>query len=224
MWVVLCGTCLWVLVYIALLRSCKFQTTESISHFMALLHSFIACRGIELFLLSSPIIDLSAFGELNTHGQNMAVQFSLSYFVFETAYCVWSHDEGWVMMLHHFVSLLALSTGHWLGASGYEICLLIWSAEFTNPLLQVRWFARSHNLHTTVWAKINEAVFVVLFIFFRGVFGCTFSYHVYLSTNKTHYVMQYFAYTFQLVNFLFLGQVMLLIRKRLCGSVKPATS
>ena len=184
---------------------------------MALIHSFIVCRFSEVFFLTLPILDVNAFGESTTQVQNNILCFSLSYFIFETAYCMWSHDEGWVMMSHHFVSLLALSTGYLLGESGYEICLLIWSSEFTNPFLQVRWFARSHNLHTTLLAKINEAVFVLMFLFFRGVFGCVFTYCVYLSAHKSHVVMRYFAYSFQVVNFLFLGQIVLFIRKRLCG-------
>merc|ERR1719450_1575650 len=73
------------------------------------------------------------FGQDTTPFQKNLLRFSISYFVFETLYCLYTQTEDFVMMLHHFVSLTSLLWCYRLNASGYEVCLLIWCAEFTNP-------------------------------------------------------------------------------------------
>merc|ERR1712183_1266475 len=154
------------------------------------------------------------FGVTTSPAQNNIIAFSLSYFVFETSYCLIAQTEDIAMLLHHFVSLSALTWSRGLGTSGYEVCLLIWSAEFTNPFLQLRWFLRSVNYHSTLVGRVNEVLFVVLFVALRGGFGMVYTYRLY-EQNKTEFVLRYFGYAFQLVNFLFLYQVGRMVYRKL---------
>merc|ERR1711962_863863 len=142
MWAVLLGIIGWVLAYIIVVKSNKVQSVEAASRILASVHSFIASRSVEWFLLSYPFV-FKEFGAPTTTAETSIVTFSISYFIFETVYCLYAQTEDGVMMLHHFVSLSALLWSRCIATSSYEVCLLIWSAEFTNPFLQMGWFLRT---------------------------------------------------------------------------------
>lgn len=207
----------WVFLYLCLRATRIFATSEGISRVIAFLHSFAVCRYIELFILGSPLV-LKDFGLATTTEESISLQFSISYFIFELVYCLYTRDEDLTMMIHHFVSLTGFLWCYNLGASGYEVCYATWLAEFTNPFLQARWYFRSKELHTTRIAQINEGLFVLLFIFFRGVVGPMYTYRIYASAGYTDAIMRYLGYALQSVSFLFLFQIFGLIKKRLFGS------
>ena len=214
----------WTTLYLLLLKTSTTITKEAGSRLLALLHSFTICRLIEIFILwpqqQQQPFAFAEFGQPSTEIQNAVLVFSISYFVFETAYCVFSRTEDAVMMLHHVVSVSALGWSYHSGRSGYEVCLLIWCAEFTNPFLQLRVFLRSRGMHASVVGVLNEGVFVVLFVLMRGFFGVHYTWHVYKTAEKTGYVMRCFGYAFQIVNFMFLVQIGKLVKRRLCPTKK----
>lgn len=205
----------WVSVFVCFLNLNKHRSAEWNSRMVAFLHAFLACRNIEMNMIKLPFT-FEEFGEASTSFQNNAIAFSIAYFIFETCYCLYAQTEDYVMMLHHFISLTGLIWGYQLKVCGYEVCLLLWVAEFTNPILQIRWFLRESGYQKKWYAKVNEFLFVVIFVFFRGVFGFRFSYQV-IRSAKLLPVMRYFALAFQVVNCLFLYQISLFAKKRLYG-------
>ena len=212
MWNIIIGSCGWTLTYLFLLKTINIQSKEAISRVLAFLHSFIASRCVEMFVLSYPF-QFQEFGQTTGNAETRIIEFSVAYFLFETVYCLYSQTEDWIMMLHHFVSLSALTWCLWICSGGYECCLIIWSAEFTNPVLQARWFLRSWGWQGTLLGRVNEVLFVVLFFAMRGGFGMVYTYHLY-KENRTEVVLKHFGYVFQLVNFLFLYQVGRLVLRR----------
>ena len=66
--------------------------------------------------------------------------------------------ENFVMVMHHFFIMGILSASLYLERYGYACVLILFASEITNPMLQVRWFLRSKELHHTTFA-----LFVILF-------------------------------------------------------------
>merc|ERR1712179_264769 len=117
-------------------------------------------------------------------------------------------------------SLTAIMWSYYIQGSGYEVCLLLWCAEFTNPFLQLRWCLRCYGYHQSLLGKLNEFLFACVFVAMRGGFGLVYTYQVYLSATKTDFIMRCFGYSFQVVNFLFLIQIWGLAKKRVFGESK----
>ena len=212
----------WATLYACLLRFNKSCTAEWNSRMIAFLHAFLISRSIEIFMLQFPFV-FEEFGKENTSFHNNVLTFSISYFIFETCWCLYMQTEEMVMMLHHIVSLTGLLWCYQLNVCGYEVCLLIWCSEFTNPCLQTRWFLRTKEWHRALVAQINEFLFVCFFVLMRGVFGLCFIYQV-INAKNLLMVMRGFGFAFQFVNCLFLYQIAMFAKKRLFGrySTTPA--
>jgi hypothetical protein len=103
--------------------------------------------------------------------QNFTVSNSLGYFVFDMVWCLYFQTEGLTMIVHHMVSLLALSTLLYKGCSATEGIAGIGGMEITNPLLQIRWFLRTTGRKETWYYTLVEVLFMSLFFFVRVVYG-----------------------------------------------------
>ena len=100
-----------------------------------------------------------------------------------------SHNEahfssGTVMLLHHMLSIAGLTTCVALNWWGTEMVTTIFGAEFTNPLLQLRWFLRETGNYHTFLGDCVDFAFMFLFGFFRIFLGTMLLYNYFqLSTT-----------------------------------------
>lgn len=203
----------WSAIYTLLVRVFnKTCSAEWNSRIVAFIHAFLVARYVE-FGMYNERSEFLGVGLPNTVQQTYVCCFCLSYFIFETSWCLYMQTEGLVMLAHHVVSLFTISTCLFLNSSGYEASLMIWAAEFTNPLLQMRWFLRTKELHKTLFAKLNEMVFVILFIFMRLFYGSHLFYRCMVSKNIKP-VPRAGSFVFHVVNLAFVYQVGTLVRRR----------
>ena len=64
MWNVLIGVVVWSLTYLLLLKSKRFNNKETVSRVLAVLHSFLASRCVEIFVLDFPF-HFRKFGQVS---------------------------------------------------------------------------------------------------------------------------------------------------------------
>ncbi len=119
---------------------------------------------------------LISAGTKNTPLQITAMVFSLGYFIFDMAWCVYFRTEGLVMLAHHTMSILGILLTLWLGESGIESCAVLFGSEITNPLLQTRWFLKHSGRYDSFLGDVVDVLFVLLFVFMRIFVGGTMLY------------------------------------------------
>lgn len=83
------------------------------------------------------------------------------------------------MLLHHTLSIIGLSVTFVVKLYGTEIVTTIFGAEFTNPLLQTRWFLKETNNYNTMLGDIIDISFMVLFGVLRIGIGTVLLYRHY---------------------------------------------
>ena len=71
------------------------------------------------------------------------------------------------MFVHHALSIFGTFLVLFRGMNGTEMMATIFGAEFTNPLLQLRWFLRESGQGKSKLATIIDLLFVGLFTFLR---------------------------------------------------------
>ena len=108
-----------------------------------------------------------ALGEKNTSQQTLCIVVTLGYFLFDFIWCIYMGTEGIDMLLHHVTSICGLTLSLYLESSGSELIATIFGSEVSNPSLQVRWFLRETGYYQTPIAKLNDVVFILLFLFIR---------------------------------------------------------
>lgn len=82
--------------------------------------------------------------------------------------------EGIVMLVHHMLSLYGFFHGILVNLYGCELIAVLGASEFTNPILQWRWFLKQRGLYTGKLAVLIDFSFVVLFYLARVVLGGAF--------------------------------------------------
>lgn len=103
--------------------------------------------------------------------QKFTLSNSLGYFIFDMVWCLYYQTEGMTMIIHHFVSLMALIVLLVKGVSATEGISGIGGMEITNPLLQIRWFLRTTGKKETWYYTVVEVLFMLLFFFVRVFYG-----------------------------------------------------
>ncbi|KAJ3591005.1 hypothetical protein NHX12_008952 [Muraenolepis orangiensis] len=127
-------------------------------------------------------------GTQNTPLQIAAMVLSLSYFIFDMAWCVYFRTEGTVMLAHHTLSILGITLTLWLGESGVESCAVLFGSEITNPLLQARWFLRRAGRYETALGEAVDLAFVLLFVTMRVFVGGAMLYCELISPRPRFFV------------------------------------
>lgn len=157
-----------------------------------------------------------AFGGPNTPLHVLIGTITLGYFVFDFVWCVCHRTEGLDMLFHHCISILSivfvLGTGH----SGPELMATIFGSEISNPFLQMRWFMRETGRYQTVLAKVNDAIFMVLFIFVRLGPGSFLCYGA-LTSAKPSIVIKTGGLALYLVGWIWAFLILRFARKRFFG-------
>ena len=116
----------------------------------------------------------SHVGMPSTNLHNMIMVISLGYFLFDFLWSLYMKSESNIMLAHHLVSILGLTYCLCTGRAGSELTAVMGASEFTNPLLQLRWFLKESGLYKGRMAKIVDLVFVCSFWFCRLGVGTVF--------------------------------------------------
>lgn len=96
---------------------------------------------------------------------------SFGYFLFDLLWCLYMKTEGLVMLTHHVLSILGLMYVMRYNIYGCESTAILGASEFTNPLLQLRWFLKQSKKYSGDVALIIDWSFVVFFFGARVVVG-----------------------------------------------------
>lgn len=99
---------------------------------------------------------------------------SFGYFLFDLVWCLYMKTEGPVMLAHHILSLYGFFHGLLYNLYGCELIAVLGASEFTNPILQYRWFLKQKGHYTGNLAKLIDFGFVLLFFLARVVVGSAF--------------------------------------------------
>ena len=78
------------------------------------------------------------------------------------------------MIMHHMVSLVGLSASFYRHTYGREMVAMIFGTEFTNPLLQLRWFLKETGNYNTWFSEFNDLIFMCVFTYLRVGLGTVF--------------------------------------------------
>jgi hypothetical protein len=99
---------------------------------------------------------------------------SFGYFLFDLIWCLYMKTEGIVMLAHHILSLYGFFHGLLFNLYGCELIAVLGASEFTNPILQYRWFLKQKGQYTGNLAVLIDFGFVLLFFAARVVVGSAF--------------------------------------------------
>ncbi|KAK2573863.1 TLC domain-containing protein 5 [Acropora cervicornis] len=127
---------------------------------------------------------LEFMGDANTPFQSLIAAISLGYFVFDFLWCLYMGTEGIVMLFHHVISISGIAFVQFNGYSGPELIATILGTEISNPFLQLRWFMRETKNYETFLAKMNDIIFMAMFIGWRIGPGSLLWYQTVLVSSK----------------------------------------
>lgn len=96
---------------------------------------------------------------------------SLGYFTFDFVWCVYMQTEQLLMIIHHLLSVLGFVYVLWFDVYGCEITSILGASEYTNPLLQLRWFWKRTGKYSGNTEIFIDWTFFVLFVCARVLVG-----------------------------------------------------
>lgn len=159
-------------------------------------------------------------GEANTPFQSFIAVFTLGYFIFDFLWCLYMGTEGLDMLFHHVISLSGIAYIYFDGFSGPELVGTILGTEISNPFLQLRWFMRETRNYNTLWAKLNDIIFMTLFIVWRLGPGSLLWYRTVLVSPKPKLFVRIGGTGLYLVSWVWVVLILRFARKRFFGKKK----
>jgi hypothetical protein len=117
---------------------CRVVTVIHASVCVAISFAILMTEGKSPFLHENQILD-------STHGMLILFCISVSYFIFDLYWCCSHSSEGLVMYIHHICAILGYGIGIVKAKYGLAMIAAVFGTEFTNPLLQLRWFLRTNR-------------------------------------------------------------------------------
>lgn len=172
---------LWWLLYTHISLKWK-RTAEYNSHVVAGIHAVIVTALAYACLIQGPN-PLTNPGEPNTGRQDVTMVLSLGYFIYDFCWCIYHKTEPPIMIVHHILSIVSIGLILFKRVSGAEAVAGIGSMECTNPLLQSRWFLRTHGYNRTLIHTCVEISFILCFVIMRLGYGTALTYFVVSSNN-----------------------------------------
>ena len=117
------------------------------------------------------------------------------------------------MLAHHVVSLLGLAYGLYQGRYGSELTAVMGASEFTNPLLQLRWFMKETGHYSGKKAALIDYLFVSLFWAARLGAGSVFHYMCQTSP-KLNLVAKAGGHAFYIISLVFGVQLLMFFYRK----------
>lgn len=172
---------------------------------------------VALLCLSSACLfgpwPFSYIGEPNTHLHNMIAVISLGYFLFDFSWCVCMKTEGPVMLAHHVVSIVGMVYMLYQDRFGSEVTAVVGASEFTNPLLQLRWFMKTSGRYSGKIAVVIDWAFVFFFCVARLGVGSAFHY-VCQTSPKLDLFVKAGGQAFYIISWIFGIQLLVYIHRK----------
>lgn len=156
---------------------------------------------------------LVAMGDVNSPFHTFIATFTLGYFIFDFLWCFYMGTEGIDMLLHHMVSICSLVYILFDGYSGPELVAVVLGTEISNPFLQIRWFMRETGQYQTLAAKLNDAIFMSMFIGWRLGPGSLLCYRT-LSSPKPKFFVKLGGASLYLISWVWVFYILKFARKR----------
>lgn len=160
-------------------------------------------------------------GQLNTELHTDTVVLSLGYFLFDFAWCVRMQTEGWVMLLHHVVSVFGFGYVLYSGRYGCEITCVLGASELTNPLLQLRWFLKHSDMYSGVVERAVDWTFACLFCSIRLGAGSMFFFTFFFSPHVDT-IARLGGTGFYVISIVFSFQIALYVYHKYCNKKSKA--
>lgn len=199
-------TLLWYKLYCAIVN--KYNPGEEFtSRVVAALHALVAIFLAFICIYQGPD-PLDSPGEENTVLQVLTMAVSLGYFVYDLWWCLKNQTEPAIILVHHIASIMAIYIVMVCGKSGAEAVGGLFSLEFTNPILQARWFLRTYGYNGTPLHTMVEVIFITLFLIMRLGYGTKLTYAVVTCENVMILlkICTLLLYIISLVFIYFIGQ------------------
>ncbi|KAG8305854.1 hypothetical protein J6590_060209 [Homalodisca vitripennis] len=155
-------------------------------------------------------------GERNTLLQDITLEISLGYFLYDLGWSLYHQTEPAIMILHHVVSVISIGTVLFTRTSGGEAVAGILSLEMTNPLLQMRWFLRTAGYNNTLAHTIVELLFVAMFLVMRLGLGSAITYCV-VTSPKPRRDVKFCTLSLYLISLAFIFYIFQFIRRKYIG-------
>ena len=86
------------------------------------------------------------------------------------------------MVAHHIITIAFFTLTLYLNESGTEVCAILFLAELSTPLLQLRYFLRYHN-YSHLSILLVDIVFGIIFSSARLIFGSYLVYYGFKEPN-----------------------------------------
>ena len=213
-WYVLLSVVVWTALYYIVLSSNPKRSELWNCRILAMMHSLMVTKLIEISLLveGNPFCNI---GERNSDLQNLAMVFSGGYFLFDLAWCILKGNEGFMILLHHVVSVLSLTGGLYLDHSGAEICTTLWGSELTNPFLQIRWFLREVKMYDSSFGAFNDLTFFSIFALSRIGIGTGLAVLFYYA-KKTIMTIKVAGFLFYGISVVWMLQICKYVKYKYC--------
>lgn len=138
---------------------------------------------------------------------------SSGYFLFDMVWCLYKNTEGIVMLLHHAFSLYGFLHVFIFNVYGCEVIAILGSSEFTNPILQTRWFMKQTGYYDGFWAKFIDFSFVFFFITARIIAGLVLLVWLCLSPRMS-FIAKIGGWNMYTVSVVFSVHLLLFIRRK----------
>ena len=174
---------LWTVMYFIVHAFNNTQTPEWNCRIVTLFHGILVtflCF-YSAFVLGPWPFDYIA--QKNTPFHNQIMIISLGYFIFDFFWCLFIGTETIVMKAHHAVSIFSFVYALYYNVCGSEITAVIGASEFTNPLLQLRWFVKQKGRLHGCLAVLLDFSLLVAFWSARLIVGTAFHLKVQLSPD-----------------------------------------
>ena len=203
---------LWFILYLALKLIFKNKSSEWCNRIVTLVHSLVVCRLVEYSIWTdNPLYHV---GGPNTQHEENSLVFSCSYFIFDTAWCLYMGSEGPLMIVHHLIGVFMLPLSLISNSSAAEIVLALWGGELTNPFLQYRYYLKFYNKENGRIAFLNNLAFAVAFVFIRVGFFTVLCFYFVTSPN-TSIIIKLFGVAFYLVGLAWSYKIIGFVKRKL---------
>lgn len=135
--------------------------------------------------------------------QAFLIVFSLGYFMEDLLWCLYYQSESNLMVAHHVYSCVALLRILRGQKSGGQTTCTLGVLEITNPLLQARWFVRSHGMRDSVLFIAVEITFIVTFFIVRIVIGSVVCFLI-ITTPDNDWEYKFLSTVIYIISWMFM--------------------
>lgn len=96
----------------------------------------------------------------------MILSHSMGYFAFDIIWC-FRYNEPLIIKFHHVVTCFGLFYYSFKLSHQHMTVYALGLLEFTNPLVQTRWYLTYHNMTKELIFKIVDRAFIISFFYIR---------------------------------------------------------